>query len=44
MKKTYEKPTIEITEFEVEDIIASGANGLMNGGDGTSNAVGWNAF
>lgn len=38
MKKTYEKPTIEITEFEVEDIIASG---LTNGGDGTGSEIGW---
>lgn len=28
MKKEYEKPLIEITEFEPEDIIAS----LINGG------------
>lgn len=32
MKKAYEKPTIEITEFEVEDIM--GGSTLSNGGDG----------
>lgn len=39
MKKEYEKPMIEITEFEPEDIIASG--GLNNGGDGTGDEIGW---
>ncbi|MDD2234921.1 MAG: hypothetical protein PHV03_08495 [Desulfitobacteriaceae bacterium] len=38
MKKTYEKPTIEIIEFEVEDIMASG---LYDGGDGTGDEMGW---
>lgn len=38
MKKDYEKPTLEIIEFEVEDIMASGLN---NGGDGTGDETGW---
>lgn len=38
MKKVYEKPIIEITEFEVEDIMASG---LLNGGDGSGDEIGW---
>ena len=38
MKKKYEKPIIEITEFEAEDIMASSLN---NGGDGTGDEMGW---
>lgn len=38
MKKEYEKPEMEITEFEPEDIIAS----LINGGNGGSGGtIGW---
>jgi hypothetical protein len=32
MKKTYEKPEVEITEFEPEDICSSG-NVSVDGGD-----------
>lgn len=38
MKKGYEKPIIEITEFEAEDIMASSLN---YGVDGTGDEVGW---
>jgi|LSQX01.1.fsa_nt_gb hypothetical protein len=38
MKKEYEKPIIEITEFEAEDIMASGLN---DGGAGTGDEMGW---
>ena len=38
MKKEYEKPEIEITEFEVEDIIAYG---LSVRDDGTGDELGW---
>lgn len=38
MKKIYEKPEIEITEFELEDILASS---LSNGRDGTGDNIGW---
>lgn len=41
MKKAYEKPVMEITEFEVEDIMASG---LINGGDGTGDEIDWGAI
>lgn len=41
MKKVYEKPEIEITEFEVEDIMSSG---LINGGDGTGDSIDWGAI
>lgn len=40
MKKTYEKPVIEIEIFEIEDIITS-SGGLINGGDGTPDELGW---
>jgi hypothetical protein len=39
MKKVYEKPLIEIEEFEVEDILTSSS--LSNGGDGTGDELGW---
>ncbi len=39
MKKIYEKPVIEIEIFEIEDIITS--SGLINGGDGTGDELGW---
>lgn len=35
MKKSYEKPTIEITEFEVEDIA------LLSGGNGIPDSLSW---
>ncbi len=38
MKKAYEKPEIEITTFEPEDILASS---LTNGGSGTGDEFGW---
>ncbi len=38
MKKEYEKPEIEITEFETEDIMAST---LIDGGSGTGDEFGW---
>lgn len=38
MKKEYEKPTIEIIEFESEDIMASS---LSNGGFGSGGSIGW---
>ena len=42
MKKAYEKPVIEIEEFEVEDIIT--ASGLINGGAGTPDDINWGAI
>jgi hypothetical protein len=39
MKKTYEKPEIEITEFEAEDIMLT--SGLTNGGDGFGDSASW---
>ena len=39
MKKSYEKPEIEIEEFAVEDIITT--SGLVNGGAGTPDEIGW---
>ena len=41
MKKAYEKPEIEITEFEPEDILAST---LYNGGSGTGDEFGWSGI
>ncbi len=38
MKKPYEKPVMEITVFEPEDIMSSG---LIDGGDGTGDEGGW---
>lgn len=38
MKKEYEKPVIEIMEFEVEDIVAYG---LSARDTGTGDEVGW---
>lgn len=38
MKKVYEKPTIEITEFEMEDILA---NGLSVNEVGTEMSLLW---
>lgn len=40
MKKIYEKPTIEIEEFEVEDILTTSGY-LEFGGDGTGDELGW---
>jgi|AGTN01.1.fsa_nt_gi hypothetical protein len=41
MKKAYEKPEIEITKFEPEDILAST---LFNGGSGTGDEFGWGSI
>ncbi|MEL7564514.1 MAG: hypothetical protein AAGU27_06475 [Dehalobacterium sp.] len=39
MKKAYEKPLMEIVEFEVEDTIT--ASGLRNGGAGIDEEIFW---
>lgn len=36
MKKNYEKPTIEIEEFEIEDILT-----LSSNSSGIAEAIGW---
>lgn len=36
MKKTYKKPNIEITEFDLENIITASGIGLTNGGENGS--------
>lgn len=40
MKKDYEKPTIEIEEFEVEDILTTSGLGFLDNGFGQT--VNWN--
>jgi len=42
MKEVYEKPIIEITEFETDDIIVT--SGLSSSQDGTGDAIGWGAI